>query len=110
MRVGALIFIGDALEEEPDELIPAAHELGHLGMPTFMFQEGDDPQVKRTFREIATATHGAYCRFDQGSAHQLGELLKAVAAFATGGLKALEGRKDAGSVKLLTQLKSGTSK
>ena len=41
------------------------------------------------FREIARLTHGAYCRFDTGAAHELRELLRAVAAYAAGGIKAL---------------------
>ena len=105
LKVGALIFIGDALEEDEDELIPQARELGRLGMPAFMFQEGDDREVEQVFREIARVTHGAYCRFDPGAARQLAELLKAVAVFVTGGMAALEARKDAGAVKLLGQLK-----
>jgi hypothetical protein len=105
LKVGALIFIGDALEEEPDEIIPEARELGRLGVPAFMFQEGDDSSVERTFREIARVTKGAYCRFDPGAARQLAELLKAVAVFAVGGIAALEIRKDAGAIKLLGQLK-----
>jgi hypothetical protein len=105
LKVGALIFIGDALEEEPDEVIPEAHELGRLGVPAFMFQEGDDSEVERTFREIARVTKGAYCRFDPGAARQLGELLKAVAVYAVGGVAALAARKDAGAVKLLAQIK-----
>jgi hypothetical protein len=104
-KVGALIFIGDALEEEPDEIIPEARELGRLGVPAFMFQEGDDSEVERTFREIARVTKGAYCRFDPGAARQLAELLKAVAVFAVGGIAALEGRKDPGAIKLLGQLR-----
>ena len=36
---------------------------------------------------------------------QLGELLKAVAVFAVGGVAALEASKDAGAVKLLSQLR-----
>jgi hypothetical protein len=105
LKVGALIFIGDALEEDPDEIIPEARELGRLGVPAFMFQEGDDRKVERVFREIAGVTKGAYCRFDPGAARQLAELLKAVAIFAVGGTAALAGRKDAGAVKLLCQLK-----
>jgi hypothetical protein len=105
LKVGALIFIGDALEEEPDEVIPEAHELGRLGVPAFMFQEGDDRKVEQVFREIAGVTKGAYCRFDPGAARQLAELLKAVAVYAVGGLTALAARKDAGAVKLLGQLK-----
>jgi hypothetical protein len=105
LKVGALIFIGDALEEDPDEIIPEAHELGRLGVPAFMFQEGHDQEVEKVFREVARVTKGAYCRFDPGAARQLAELLKAVAVFATGGLAALAGRKDEAAVKLLGQLK-----
>jgi hypothetical protein len=106
LKVGALIFIGDALEEEPDEVIPEARELGRLGVPAFMFQEGDDRRVEQVFREIASVTKGAYCRFDPGAARQLAELLKAVAVFAVGGVAALATRNDAGAIKLLAQIRS----
>jgi hypothetical protein len=49
LKVGALIFIGDALEEDEDELIPEARELGRLGTPAFMFQEGDNHGVEKVF-------------------------------------------------------------
>jgi hypothetical protein len=100
--VSALIFIGDAMEESPDMLIGAAHK---LKTPAFMFQEGDDALVKRTFEDLARASCGAYARFDAGASQRLGELLRAVAAFAAGGVKALEGRKDEGSRLLLGQMK-----
>ena len=45
-----------------------------------------DPIAEQAFREIARLTHGAYCRFDPGAAHQLAELLRAVAAYAAGGV------------------------
>jgi hypothetical protein len=61
-----------------------------------MFQEGDDPEVEFAFREIARLTHGAYCRFNAGAPHQLAELLRAVAAYAAGGVKALEAKHIAG--------------
>jgi hypothetical protein len=104
LRVSALVFVGDALEEEPDEIIPEARELGRLGVPAFMFQEGNDREVEQVFREIASVTKGAYCRFDPGAARQLAELLKAVAVFAVGGMAALAKRHDAGAIKLLTQI------
>jgi hypothetical protein len=103
LPVSALVFVGDACEENGDSLVARA---GGLGVPAFMFQEGDNETVATVFKAIALASHGAYGRFDAGSAKQLAELLKAVAAYATGGLAALEGRKDAGSIKLLGQLKS----
>ena len=40
-----------------------------------------------------------------GAARQLGELLRAVAVYATGGVTALTARQDAAAVKLLAQLK-----
>jgi hypothetical protein len=105
LKVSALVFVGDACEEEEDNLLPEAHELGRLGLPVFMFQEGNNRTVEHVFRGIAQASHGAYCRFDEGSAKQLGELLKAVAVFVTGGIAALEASKDAGAIKLLGQMK-----
>jgi hypothetical protein len=76
-----------------------------LGKTIGVFQEGNIPEVERTFRDIARLTGGAYCRFDSGSAKQLCELLKAVAIYAVGGVAALEGRNDAASVRLIGQLK-----
>jgi hypothetical protein len=105
LRVNALVFVGDAMEENPDALVHEASELGRLGVPAFMFQEGRDREVEHTFREIARLTHGAYCRFDPGAARQLGELLRAVAVYAAGGMTALSARQDGGAIKLLGQLK-----
>jgi hypothetical protein len=105
LRVSALVFVGDAMEENPDRLAYEANELGQLGVPAFMFQEGTDREVETVFREITQLTHGAYCRFNSGAARQLAELLRAVAVFATGGVAALSARHDAGSVRLLAQLK-----
>ena len=33
-----------------------------LGLPAFLFQEGDHPEATGTFREIARLTKGAHCR------------------------------------------------
>jgi hypothetical protein len=107
-KVQALIFVGDAMEEKLDDLCQAAGELGLLGVPAFTFQEGYDPVAEQAFREIARLTKGAYCRFDPGAAHQLGELLRAAAAYAAGGMRALadlSARRHAGAVKLIEQLR-----
>ena len=108
-RVQALVFVGDAMEEAIDDLSTAAGELGLLGVPAFMFQEGGDPVAESAYREIARLSRGAYCRFDTGAAHELRELLRAVAAYAAGGIKALadlSARKSSGARLLLAQLKS----
>ena len=101
----ALVFVGDAMEENPDVLVHDAAALGKAGVPAFMFQEGYDRTVEQVFRDIARLTRGAYCRFDPGAARQLAELLRAVAVYAAGGMVALESRTDAGAVKLLGQLR-----
>jgi hypothetical protein len=100
--VSAFVLVGDACEENRDELVGIARE---LGVKAFMFQEGNISDATAVFRDIALVTEGAYSAFNAGAARQLGELLKAVAAFAVGGLKALEGRRDEASIKLLGQLK-----
>src|SRR3990172_7076399 len=108
-RVQALVFVGDAMEEAIDDLSTAAGELGLLGVPAFMFQEGGDPVAESAYREIARLSRGAYCRFDTGAAHELRELLRAVAAYAARGIKALadlSARKSGGARLLLAQLKS----
>jgi hypothetical protein len=85
-KVAATVFVGDAVEEIPQELYDAA-----VGLPPiFMFQEGDglalcvdqrgeiifnrSPQkVEEIFREIARLTNGAWARFDAGAAVKLGD-------------------------------------
>ncbi|BCX17461.1 MAG: hypothetical protein KatS3mg117_1143 [Geminicoccaceae bacterium] len=101
--VRALVFIGDAMEEELDELAALAGELGILGVRAFLFQEGDDPRAERAFREIARLTGGAWCRFDRNAPNELRELLGAVAAYAAGGAAVLEDlrRRPSNVVRLL---------
>lgn len=89
-KVGALVFVGDCMEENVDELCHLAGELGLLGVPAFMFHEGREPTAARAFRQIARLTNGAYLSFDATSARQLKELLSAVAVYAAGGRVALQ--------------------
>ncbi len=91
-KVNACVYVGDALEEPIDDLAAVAGEIGLLGVPIFLFQEGSDSTAERGFREIARLTRGAYFPFDRGSASTLRELLSAVAVYAAGGLRALEAR------------------
>ena len=67
-KIGALVFVGDAMEEALDDLMRRAGELGLRNVPAFMFQEGYDPICEQAFREIARLTRGAYCRFAPGAA------------------------------------------
>ena len=107
-RISALVYVGDAVEEPIDDLAGRAGELALLGVPAFLFQEGDDPAATRAFAEIARLTKGAACRFGPGSAAELRELLTAVAVYAAGGeaaLKALLGKPGGtGARRLLGQI------
>ena len=118
-KVAAAVFIGDAVEERPSELYDVAAD---LGVPMFMFQEGNGEviyldqrgelageypptKVETVFREIARLSGGAYGKFDAGSATQLGEMLRAVAAFAVGGIAALTNQNSDSARELLGQIK-----
>ena len=89
--VQALVFVGDCMEENVDELGQLAGELGLLGVRAFMFHEGRDPTAERAFRHVAELTRGAYFRFSSGSAQDLRALLGGVAAYAAGGRAAVHG-------------------
>ncbi len=103
-KADALVFVGDSMEEDVDELCHIAGELGLLGVPAFMFHEGYDADARYAFEQIAQLSGGACCRFDAASAKQLRELLSAVAVYAAGGRKALEdfGRKRGGAALQIT--------
>ena len=103
-KVNALVYVGDAMEEGVDDVAHRAGELGLLGVPAFMFQEGRDATAERAFREIARLSKGAYMRFDHGAASELAKLLRAVARYASGGRTALASG-DATDRRLLEQLK-----
>lgn len=95
--VQALVFVGDSMEENVDALGDLAGQLKILGLPVFIFQEGHDPLATMAFKQIATISGGAHCKFDMNSAHQLGQLLNAVAVYAAGGQAALQRLSKSGS-------------
>ncbi len=88
-KLNALVFIGDALEENIDQLCQLAGKLGILQCPIFIFQEGYDAGVAKAFTQIAHLSGGAYHAFNESSADELAALLSAVAVYATGGKEAL---------------------
>jgi hypothetical protein len=88
-KVGALVLVGDAVEEEIDTLCQVAGELGLRGTPVFCFHEGGNAIAGNAFRQIARVSGGAYAPFDSTAAGTLRDLLRAVAVFAAGGRLAL---------------------
>lgn len=103
-RINAVVFVGDALEEPVDKLAQQAGELGLLGCPVFVFQEGRDSTVEAAFREFARVSKGAYARFDANAPKELAALLRAVAAYAAGGRASLMLEKTPSARLLLQQL------
>ncbi|APF37737.1 MULTISPECIES: hypothetical protein [Chelatococcus] len=108
-RSGAkvLVLVGDAVEEDADGLCALAGELGLLGVRIFAFQEGHDATVTGVFKELSRLTGGAYARFDSGAGTTLAALLRGAAAYASGGLPALQrlADRDGGEVRgLLTAM------
>ena len=103
-RVNALVFVGDAVEENVDRLCQLAGELGLNGVPIFLFHEGGNPVAAAAFQQMAKLSRGAYLRFDLASADRLRDLLGAVAVYAAGGYRALSayGEKKGGEVLRLT--------
>lgn len=109
-KLSAVIYIGDAMEENIDALADKAGRLGLLGVPVFLFQEGHDASAEQGFREIARLSNGAWFRFDRNAASTLADLLSSIAVYATGGFTALENRGTSGDRLLLSHLKDGQSK
>ena len=104
-KIKCLVYIGDAMEENIDVLAQLAGKLGLLNVPLFMFQERGDPVARQAYLEMSRLSGGAYSQFDTASVDQLKELLKAVAIYAAGGLKALQdfSKTSQKTVKLLEQ-------
>ncbi len=81
---------------------------GCSGVKGFFFHEGGDATAAACFKDLARLTGGAFASFDSGAPGRLAALLRAAAAYAAGGHKALRDRAEAGDHEarlLLGQLK-----
>ncbi|WP_206597491.1 VWA domain-containing protein [Polycladidibacter stylochi] len=108
-KLGAVVYIGDCVEENPDRLCELAGQLGLRGVPLFLFQEGQDTHATNCFKEMARLSRGVHHKFDQGAAHSLAQLLAAIAVYTSGGREALEKmrlRGNVGAQLLLTKMRS----
>ena len=103
-RVKAAVFIGDACEEPPAELIAAAGKLALFNLPFFVFQEGRDARAAETFQAVARITGGAYAPFAAGSADELRALFGIVARYAAHGRLGVAELQHPIARKLLAQL------
>ena len=103
--LAALVFVGDAMEEDIDRLCHKAGRLALRNTRAFMFLEGGDATAERAYREVARLTGGVFLPFDPRAAAELRALLEAIGAYAAGGRVALEAQKSAASSRLLADLR-----
>lgn len=89
-----IIMIGDCCEEDRNSIEEAAERLATHKIPVFAFLEGHDPEGRWAFERIAKITKGVFMPFNKVD---LGPIYAACAAFATGGLAALENAAQKGS-------------
>ena len=105
-KINAMVYVGDAMEEDIDRLAQKAGELGLLGCPMFLFQEGHDARGRKRVPRICAPDQGRLCPLRCRCRRQeLAALLRAVAAYASGGRNGAEAAGDAaGAALLLEQL------
>jgi hypothetical protein len=94
-KIDAVVFIGDHCEENPDVLIDKAATLGAKGIPLIVFHEvsAHDPSAQQAapvFRQMADASRGHYCEFNNNSGLVLRELLENLVAFKMRGKAGLD--------------------
>jgi hypothetical protein len=111
--ISAMVFIGDTIEENQSSLEFKAQSLGLASppLPLFIFHERTSdthPSDRPAFEKLARLTGGAYAPFSEGGVSTLRDLLNAVAAFATGGLRALSNQNSEAARLLLPQIRSNT--
>lgn len=94
--VASMMFVGDAFEESLAKVAVQAH---HIGVPCFMFQEGNDVTVENAYMEIADASGGAYARF--GNRKEMGDLMTLVGQYAAGQLSKPEAPRSGAPTYLL---------
>ena len=106
-RVQALVFVGDAMEEKIDDLCAAPANSACSACRSSCSRRATMRWPRTPIAKIARLSRGAYCRFDTGAAHELGELLRAVAAYAAGGRRRWPNCRRAARAarRLLAQLK-----
>ena len=91
--LGALVFIGDAMEEQLGDLANLALQLGNAGCPIYLYQEGRNSGVRAAFKLLALKSGGGYFEFDRAKPEAralLADRLNAVARLVVGGREALD--------------------
>ena len=103
-RIDAVVFVGDCCEEDVDAVGHEAGQLGLLGLPVFVFQEGDDRVASRLFPADRQADARRLLQVRPLEPRAAQAAAGAVAAYAAGGRAALlkYGKEQGGAAALLT--------
>ena len=104
--IKAIVYIGDACEENADTLNALAVQCRLARRPLLLFQEGSDAAASRWFASMAALSGGAHVQLDDASGDRLRELLKSAVRFVLGGRKALQGSRRESDKLLLNKLSS----
>lgn len=102
--IKAIVYVGDAVEENPETLNALAVKCRLARRPLLLFQEGRDATASRSFASMAALSNGAHVQLDDASGDRLRELLKSAVRFVVGGRKALRGSNTESDKLLLTKL------
>ena len=81
-----VILVGDAFEEDSEELAHMLPFLKEDGMQIFALFDGENLAAERAFRQMAEATGGRFARL--GEDMPLGDLLEGIALLTAGGARA----------------------
>lgn len=104
--IKAIVYIGDACEENSDTLNALAVQCRLAKRPLLLFQEGRDATASLCFASMAALSNGAHLQLDDASGDRLRELLRSAVRFVLGGRKALQGSPHESDKLLLNKLSS----
>ncbi len=87
-RPKVIAAIGDACEEDIENIRKSARALKKAGIPVFSFFEGNDETGHKAYQTLAKESGGIFAKF--GSKLDLSSLVTTAAAYSTGGLEAVQ--------------------
>ena len=104
----AVVVVGDAFHDNPDELAEAAlsaTQLRRAGTQVFFIQLSDDPDTARRLQYLARLSNAAYLPFGPSQERQFAEMWRVVSAFAAGGEEGVKTAGGQAATLLLQHLK-----
>jgi len=107
--VRVLSYIGDAFEEDVDEVMGLSDRFKLRGIPVVLLADQAEDDTLAVYRAIADRTGGAVLDFRASKLRVMGEMLVGVATLAIGGRKLLEAQGTAGARLLIEHLPRSVS-